>query len=302
MSLFVEKLLSLTQKASVLATKNPVLRAGVVHQERDTKKCKVGDGVTNWNDLPYLTSTRKHVRVTADQLLGLLEEETNTIELVPAPGEDKFILLERAFGSGHVPVGIWNYLQLAIVWVRDDDPELGCHLAELAFDADIGTPLAYAIGDPSKDGGSKEIRSSQNQLIRDSFVNKPLLLVKPDPDIQWYGALSSIGVGDEGGTGYVVGDTFEISGTPWESPTDPEPVVGVGRVEAVDAGAVTEVSIVEPGNIYFQSTGESANDPELDVETNTLTGVGEDLTVKILEISPFDGYIDFNIWFSIEDI
>jgi hypothetical protein len=36
--------------------KNPVLANGEPGFEIDTKKCKIGDGMTSWNTLPYLTS------------------------------------------------------------------------------------------------------------------------------------------------------------------------------------------------------------------------------------------------------
>ena len=37
------------------ASKNPVLLAGELGIESDTKKMKVGDGVTNWNTLDYIS-------------------------------------------------------------------------------------------------------------------------------------------------------------------------------------------------------------------------------------------------------
>ena len=37
-------------------TENPVLMAGEVGVETDTRKVKVGDGTTTWNSLPYSTS------------------------------------------------------------------------------------------------------------------------------------------------------------------------------------------------------------------------------------------------------
>lgn len=35
------------------ATANPVLAEGEIGLELDSNNLKIGDGVTNWNDLPY---------------------------------------------------------------------------------------------------------------------------------------------------------------------------------------------------------------------------------------------------------
>jgi hypothetical protein len=43
--------------AAAWANKNSVLRNGELGIETDTKRGKVGDGVTKWNDLPYAFSS-----------------------------------------------------------------------------------------------------------------------------------------------------------------------------------------------------------------------------------------------------
>lgn len=34
---------------------NPLLMEGEIGWETDTRKAKMGDGINNWNDLPYIT-------------------------------------------------------------------------------------------------------------------------------------------------------------------------------------------------------------------------------------------------------
>ncbi|MBQ8361492.1 MAG: hypothetical protein IJX44_06045 [Bacteroidaceae bacterium] len=34
---------------------NPLLMEGEMGWENDTRKAKMGDGINNWNDLPYIT-------------------------------------------------------------------------------------------------------------------------------------------------------------------------------------------------------------------------------------------------------
>jgi hypothetical protein len=54
---------------------NPVLADGEFGYEKDTKKFKIGDGVTEWNDLEYRTSA------TLEELQAILAD------LDPAPGD-----------------------------------------------------------------------------------------------------------------------------------------------------------------------------------------------------------------------
>lgn len=39
------------------ASSNPILASGEIGVELDTKKFKLGNGITNWNDLGYLTNS-----------------------------------------------------------------------------------------------------------------------------------------------------------------------------------------------------------------------------------------------------
>lgn len=39
--------------ASAWSSANPILAQGEIGIENDTKFIKVGDGINNWNDLPY---------------------------------------------------------------------------------------------------------------------------------------------------------------------------------------------------------------------------------------------------------
>lgn len=46
--------------------KNPVLLAGQIGYEKDTRKQKIGDGTTAWNNLPYSTTTPEDLADHAD--------------------------------------------------------------------------------------------------------------------------------------------------------------------------------------------------------------------------------------------
>ena len=50
---------------------NPLLLVGEIGYESDTNKIKIGDGSTNWNDLPYLTSGSDTPMVSFDTMLML---------------------------------------------------------------------------------------------------------------------------------------------------------------------------------------------------------------------------------------
>jgi hypothetical protein len=41
-------------KAAFWDSENPILRDGEPGYEKDTRKLKIGDGVTHWRELPYL--------------------------------------------------------------------------------------------------------------------------------------------------------------------------------------------------------------------------------------------------------
>lgn len=58
-----------TFDADVWTAKNPLLQKGEIGAEKDTHKIKVGDGVTYWNDLPYVTSVGQPLS-TADYQMG----------------------------------------------------------------------------------------------------------------------------------------------------------------------------------------------------------------------------------------
>ena len=65
----VDKLISrmaqFSNEAAVWAELNPILLAGEIGVESDTRRIKVGDGETPWNDLLYWTTT-PHTYVNGD--------------------------------------------------------------------------------------------------------------------------------------------------------------------------------------------------------------------------------------------
>lgn len=45
----------LSFSSTVWLSENPILQDGVIGKESDTGKSKLGNGISNWNDLPYFT-------------------------------------------------------------------------------------------------------------------------------------------------------------------------------------------------------------------------------------------------------
>lgn len=73
----VIKILSTTFKvrrgqSSVFARNNPILQAGEPGFELDTYKLKIGDGVTDWNNLPYINGEESNdIPISMEQIQGL---------------------------------------------------------------------------------------------------------------------------------------------------------------------------------------------------------------------------------------
>lgn len=68
-------------KAAAWASANPLLRVGEPGFETDTGKLKIGDGVTSYNDLPYLTDAEvkriEGLEASVTELQGLIGNETD---------------------------------------------------------------------------------------------------------------------------------------------------------------------------------------------------------------------------------
>lgn len=58
---------------------NPVLKLGEPGYEKDTKKLKIGDGVTLWNDLPYIGSGTIDFEDVQDEVANLLKAGNNIV-------------------------------------------------------------------------------------------------------------------------------------------------------------------------------------------------------------------------------
>lgn len=59
-------------------SKNPILSRGEPGFENDTKKLKVGDGITNWVDLEYTASSGSGI--DENDILNLLQSHINAEE------------------------------------------------------------------------------------------------------------------------------------------------------------------------------------------------------------------------------
>lgn len=78
---------------------NPVLTAGEPGFEYDTKKLKIGDGSTAWNDLPYIGGSEI---CCVDTYINLpLVGDTNTIYKV---GDEKALYQWNALESKYEPL------------------------------------------------------------------------------------------------------------------------------------------------------------------------------------------------------
>lgn len=76
--------------ASEWISVNPVLMEGELAVEKDTRKFKIGDGISNWNNLPYATmgATGKAIEFDwSGTQLGIRQEGTPTFEYVNLKGE-----------------------------------------------------------------------------------------------------------------------------------------------------------------------------------------------------------------------
>jgi hypothetical protein len=58
---------------------NPVLKLGEPGYEKDTKKLKIGDGVTLWNDLPYIGSGAIDFEDVQDEVANFLKAGNNIV-------------------------------------------------------------------------------------------------------------------------------------------------------------------------------------------------------------------------------
>lgn len=82
-------------QSSAWASVNPVLMAGEPAFELDTNKLKVGDGITPYNDLPYIagenyniSADKKSVTFNTKKELQLFGYENAEVGQIPSKGQD----------------------------------------------------------------------------------------------------------------------------------------------------------------------------------------------------------------------
>ena len=73
------KILSRNDISSNWTRANPILLLGEIGIETDTNKLKVGNGINNWNDLPYILT--KQLTYNEKLLTKLEELEQMVLEL-----------------------------------------------------------------------------------------------------------------------------------------------------------------------------------------------------------------------------
>jgi hypothetical protein len=85
---------------------NPVLMSREVGIETDTNRMKIGDGVTNWNDLPY-PATSNHTHLTF-----IFNQDTPSNVWNINHGQNKFPSVTIVDSSGRVVIGQITYVDL----------------------------------------------------------------------------------------------------------------------------------------------------------------------------------------------
>lgn len=86
--------------AAEWVTKNPVLDEGEPGVEEDTKKIKIGDGETAWNDLAYIVTDITNLDFLAQELQDLEDEVVIEILETLEPPIDLILLLNNALAGG----------------------------------------------------------------------------------------------------------------------------------------------------------------------------------------------------------
>lgn len=61
---------------------NPILKSGELGFITDTKRFKIGDGLTNWNSLPYSVATLENGKVPLDQLPDYVKISVNQVSTI----------------------------------------------------------------------------------------------------------------------------------------------------------------------------------------------------------------------------
>jgi hypothetical protein len=81
-------------KKAFWESENPILHDGEPGYERDTRRLKIGDGVTHWNELPYSAGGATDIPI--DQ--ASLAEHINAAQPHPAydDGPSLFLLYQNA--------------------------------------------------------------------------------------------------------------------------------------------------------------------------------------------------------------
>lgn len=119
---------------------NPVLLLGEIGVETDTRRQKVGDGTTAWNDLPYMGAAQPQLHLISD------EAELQTLEA--ANGD--FAVLQSEFTEGHIERTLFYHSEDE--WHRADE---SYNAENVYFPSDI--TVTEAVGNIKLTNGSGTI-------------------------------------------------------------------------------------------------------------------------------------------------
>ena len=87
----------LSKTSTEWASLNPTLLEGEIGFEKDTKKIKVGDGITAWNNLDYVTGSSSDLDTS--NLVDLTSEQTITGLKYFAPNKELTVTLKHTDGK-----------------------------------------------------------------------------------------------------------------------------------------------------------------------------------------------------------
>lgn len=223
------------------------------------------------------------VRLTPEQIVALGD---TGVEIIPAPGAGKFIHILSSYLKYNAAEREYNlYADSAwlfgLVWESDKDSG-STDFAQTVFDVtSIHTndgnnpyyffPLALAQGEGSDQGGGNYYRYQPADQAENQGV---FITAVGDPEYEG-GALTGADIND-GGSGYAIGDTFDIA----------DGVGGTGVVDSVSGGMVTAFTITNGGTRY---TLPGANAPSGSYDdgphaTTATSGGGTGLTLDFTSI------------------
>lgn len=240
------------------------------NQQVETMALFLQDGTpVRFSEGIFLPSYIARRTLTSEEVASL-DTDVN-YEIIPAPGPGKIISIQKEFAKSIPGTSVYSQgpEKICLRWGTDQDAR-----EDFSSALDVLGVLTQRITD--------SIGNFSNLADIDKYVNQPLNISATGPII--YGAIVSAHVGD-GGTGYVVNDTFEISGSSAGPSTATVTAVGVG-------GVVTAFDFVNGEGSSYKSGEHTAV---------TTSGVGEGLTVIIDEVETGDGGLEMIVTYQIID-